>query len=129
MSGDPFSIPVMTLFINVTILDKYDAPLNVRVYFLPKNSISITPISLRAWARMPLVNRASPSVRISKIVTFINMDITGVKNGFPDMILTPFDGKFNKKKDEIPPGICRPHILQIIQYWEFECWHKTQKWS
>ena len=41
-------------------------------------------------------------------VTFIDMVITGVKNGFPDMILTPFDGKFNEKKDEIPPETCRP---------------------
>ena len=24
------------------------------------------------------------------------------------MILTPFDGKFDEKKDEIPPGACRP---------------------
>jgi hypothetical protein len=39
---------------------------------------------------------------------FINMVITRVKNGSPDMILTPFDGKFDEKKDEIPPGICRP---------------------
>ena len=45
------------------------------------------------------------------------MVVTQVKNRSPDMILTPFDGKFNEKKDEIPPGICRPHMLQIIQYW------------
>ena len=45
---------------------------------------------------------------ISEIVTFINMVITGVKNGSPDMILTAFDGKFHEKKDEIPPGACRP---------------------
>ena len=38
-------------------------------------------------------------------------------NGSPDMIPTAFEGKFDEKKDEIPPGICRPHILQIIQYW------------
>ena len=38
----------------------------------------------------------------------------------PDMILTPFDGKFDEKKDETPPGICRPHLLKNIQYWEFE---------
>ena len=48
------------------------------------------------------------------------MVITRVKNRSPDMILTPFDGKFDEKKDEIPPGICRPHMLQNIQYWEFE---------
>ena len=35
----------------------------------------------------------------------INMVITQVKNGSPDMILTAFDGKFDEKKDEIPPGI------------------------
>ena len=56
------------------------------------------------------------TIRISKIVTFINMVITGVKNGSPDMILTPFDGKLDEKKDEIPPGICRPRLLQNIQY-------------
>ena len=43
-------------------------------------------------------------IYISKIVTFINMVLIGVKNGSPDMILTPFDGKFNEKKDEIPLG-------------------------
>ena len=42
------------------------------------------------------------------MVTFINMVITRDKNGFPDMILTAFDGKFHEKKDEIPPGACRP---------------------
>ena len=26
----------------------------------------------------------------------------------PDMILTAFDGKFHEKKDELPPGACRP---------------------
>ena len=45
---------------------------------------------------------------LSKMVTFIN--------GSPDMILVAFDGKFDEKKNEIPPGICRPHILKIIQY-------------
>ena len=65
---------------------------------------------------------------ISKMVTFINMVITRVKNGSPDMILTAFEGKFDAKKDEIPPGICRPHMHQNFQYWGFEGWHKTQKW-
>ena len=50
---------------------------------------------------------------------FINMVITHVKNLSPDMIPTAFEGKFDKKKDEIPPGICRPHIHQNFQYWEF----------
>ena len=53
------------------------------------------------------------------MVTIINMVITGVENGSPDMILVAFDGKFDEKKDEILPGICRPHIFQIFQYWEF----------
>ena len=35
------------------------------------------------------------------------MVITGVENGSPDMILTAFDGKFDEKKDEIPPGAFR----------------------
>ena len=42
------------------------------------------------------------------------MVITEVKNGSPDMILAPFDGKFDEKKDEIPPGIYRPHILDFF---------------
>ena len=28
--------------------------------------------------------------------------------GSPDMILTAFDVKFHKKKDEMPPEVCRP---------------------
>ena len=36
------------------------------------------------------------------------MVITGVKNGFPDMILTAVEGKFDEKKDMIPPGVHRP---------------------
>ena len=57
---------------------------------------------------------------LSKMVTFINMVIVGVENGSPNMIPLTFDGKFDEKKDEKPPGICRPHMLQNIQYWEFE---------
>ena len=53
---------------------------------------------------------------ISKIVTFINIVITGVKNGSPDMIPVAFERKFAEKKDEIPPGIYRPHIFEIYQY-------------
>ena len=48
------------------------------------------------------------------MVTFIKMVITRVKNGSPDRILTAFAGKFDEKKNEIPPGICRPHMLQNI---------------
>ena len=56
-------------------------------------------------------------IYISQIVTFINMVITGVKNGSPDMIPVAFEGKFDEKKDEIPPGIYRPHIVEFFQYW------------
>ena len=44
---------------------------------------------------------------LSKMVTFIKMVITGVENWSPDMIPVAFEGKFDEKKDEIPPGICR----------------------
>ena len=44
------------------------------------------------------------------MITFINMVITGVENGSPDMILVAFDRKFDEKKTEIPPGIYGPHI-------------------
>ena len=43
-----------------------------------------------------------------KIYVFISMVITRVKNKSPDMILTAFEGKFDQKKDEIPPEIHRP---------------------
>ena len=56
-------------------------------------------------------------IYISKIVTFINMVITGVENWSPDMIPVAFEGKFDENFDEIPPSICRPHILEIIQCW------------
>ena len=52
--------------------------------------------------------------------TFIKNCHNSSKSRSPDMILTAFDGKFDETKDEIPPGICRPHMLQNIQYWEFE---------
>ena len=42
------------------------------------------------------------------MVTFINMVITQLKNGSPDMILTPFDRKLDEKKDGLPPGVHRP---------------------
>ena len=53
------------------------------------------------------------------MVTFIKMVITLVKNRSPDMIPTAFEGKFDEEKDEIPPGICEPHLLQNTKYWEF----------
>ena len=48
------------------------------------------------------------------------MVITGVKNGSPDMIPVAFDRKFDEKKDEIPPGIYRPHMFEIYQYWRVD---------
>ena len=48
------------------------------------------------------------------------MVITRVENWFPDMIPVAFEGQFDEEKDEIPPEICRPYLLQNIQYWEFE---------
>ena len=51
------------------------------------------------------------------MVTFMNMVITGVENWSPDMIPVAFERKFDGKFDEIPPGIYRPHIFEIIQYW------------
>ena len=54
------------------------------------------------------------------MVTFINMVIARVKNGSPDMIPTAFEGKLDEKKDEIPPGIYRPHIIEFFQYWGWQ---------
>ena len=48
------------------------------------------------------------------------MVITGVENGAPDMIPVAFDKKFDETKDEIPPGIYRPHVFEILQYWGWE---------
>ena len=45
----------------------------------------------------------------------INMVIIGVENGSLDMILVAFERNFDDTKDEIPFGICRPHLLQKIQ--------------
>ena len=41
----------------------------------------------------------------------MKMVITRVENWSPDMIPVAFDRKFDEKKDEIPPGIYRPHIV------------------
>ena len=57
---------------------------------------------------------------LSKMVTFIKMVITRVKHRSLDMIMMAFEGKFDETKDEVPPGICKPHLLQNIQYWEFD---------
>ena len=48
----------------------------------------------------------------------MKMVITRVENWSPDMIPVAFDRKFDETKDEIPPGIYRPHMLQINQYRE-----------
>ena len=47
----------------------------------------------------------------------MKMVITRVENWFPDMIPVAFERKFDEKFDEIPPGIYRPHIFEIFQYW------------
>ena len=57
------------------------------------------------------------------------MVITRAKHGSPDMILTPFERKFDEKKYEIPPSIYRPHIVEIYQYRELTGDTKTQKLS
>ena len=49
--------------------------------------------------------------------------------GSPDVILTPFDRKFDEKKNEITPGIYRPHIFEIIKIGELTADTKTQKLS
>ena len=38
----------------------------------------------------------------------------------PDMIRVAFERKFDEKKDEIPPGIYRRHIVEIFQYWGWQ---------
>ena len=40
------------------------------------------------------------------------MVLTRDTNRSPDMILTAFDVKFREKKDEIPPGACKPSKKQ-----------------
>ena len=54
------------------------------------------------------------------MVTFMKMVITRVENGSPDMIPVAFEGKFDEKKDEIPPGFYRSHIVDFFQYWGWE---------
>ena len=54
------------------------------------------------------------------MVTFMKMVITGIKNWSPDMIPVAFDRKFDENLIEIPPGIYRPHIVEILQYWGWE---------
>ena len=51
------------------------------------------------------------------MITFMKMVITRVENGSPDMIPVAFERKFDENLNEIPPGIYRPHIVEIFQYW------------
>ena len=37
--------------------------------------------------------------------------------------------EFDENLNEIPPGIYRPHIIEIFQYWGWKDCHKFQKWS
>ena len=62
-----------------------------------------------------------------KMYALINIVITRVENVSPDMILVAFERKFEEEFDEMPPGICRHHMLQIIQYWGWEDCHKNTK--
>ena len=61
------------------------------------------------------------------MITFINMVITVVKNESPDMILVTFDEKFNKKKDEIPPGVVDLIYFKLfnIGNWRTDIKHKN----
>ena len=45
----------------------------------------------------------------------MKMVITGVENWSPDMIPVAFERKFDENLNEIPPGIYRPHMLEIFQ--------------
>ena len=55
--------------------------------------------------------------QLSKMITFMKMVMTGVKNRSPDMIPVAFERKFDENLNEIPPGIYRPHIVDFFQYW------------
>ena len=57
---------------------------------------------------------------LSKMVTIMKMVVIGVENWSPDMIPVAFERKFDEKKDEIPPDIYRPHIVEFFQYWEVD---------
>ena len=96
MSGDPFLTPVMTIFINVNILEPW-----IRFYKYGHNW---------GWGESNL----------SKMFTFMKMVITGVENWSPDMILVAFERKFDENLNKIPPDIYRPHMLDFFQYWGWE---------
>ena len=55
--------------------------------------------------------------RVSASGNWIKMVINGVENWSPDMIPVALERKFDEKKDVIPPGIHRPHMFKIYQYW------------
>ena len=82
----------------------------------------VRPVRTRLWdilshsfdhLKNPLVDEST----IREMSVFINMVRSRVKKRFKKMILTAFEGKFDEKKDVIPAGICRPHMLQFFQYW------------
>ena len=54
--------------------------------------------------------------QLSKMITFMKMVMTGVKNRSPDMIPVAFERKFDENLNEIPPRIYRPRIVEIFQY-------------
>ena len=61
------------------------------------------------------------------MVTFMKIVITSVENGSPDMIPVAFERKLDEKKDEIPAGIYRPHVLDFFQYFGWEDCQKNTK--
>ena len=54
------------------------------------------------------------------MITFIKIVITGVEHWSPGMIPVAFERKFDEKLDEMPPGICRPHMFDFFSYWAWE---------
>ena len=90
---------------------------------LPQMSSSKTRAKqFKQWGKKRNYGNPSslPPFLPSKIVTFINMVITGVKNRSPDMIPVAVDRNFDEKKDKIPPGIYRLHIVDFFQYWGWQ---------
>ena len=67
-------------------------------------------------------------IYISKIVTFINMVINGVGNGFAVMILVAFEGKFDEKKMRYLPGFVDLIYFKLFDIRELTADTKTHKW-
>ena len=66
-------------------------------------------VCVRVWVWVCVcVGMGERESYLSRMVTFMNMVISQVKIGSPDMILTTFNGKCHEKKDEIPPAAHRP---------------------